>query len=217
MAEKNRKSLKEVIYDDLKEKIVFCELLPGTPISEDEIGKEYQVSRTPVREAILQLTRENYITIEARKSTKVSKISLQEMNEIIESRLLIEPYIIRTQNDLLGPEMIQKLEEIMYKFDEISLDDEKSLRKFLNIDYEFHSLLVGLSNNQLLINFLQGYSSKINPAVVSDVYEKWKCRLSTAKNEHKEIIGLLAKGEFTNAARNLEQHIKAFYDLIYYN
>ena len=153
MAEKNRKSLKEVIYDDLKEKIVFCELLPGTPISEDEIGKEYQVSRTPVREAILQLTRENYITIEARKSTKVSKISLQEMNEIIESRLLIEPYIIRTQNDLLGPEMIQKLEEIMYKFDEISLDDEKSLRKFLNIDYEFHSLLVGLSNNQLLINF----------------------------------------------------------------
>ena len=216
MAEKNRKSLKEVIYDDLKEKIVFCELLPGTPISEDEIGKEYQVSRRPVREAILQLTRENYITIEARKSTKVSKISLQEMNEIIESRLLIEPYIIRTQNDLLGPEMIQKLEEIMYKFDEISLDDEKSLRKFLNIDYEFHSLLVGLSNNQLLINFCKDILQRsIRQWYL--MYMRMEGRLSTAKNEHKEIIGLLAKGEFTNAARNLEQHIKAFYDLIYYN
>ena len=216
MAEKNRKSLKEVIYDDLKEKIVFCELLPGTPISEDEIGKEYQVSRTPVREAILQLTRENYITIEARKSTKVSKISLHEMNEIIESRLLIEPYIIRTQNDLLGPEMIQKLEEIMYKFDEISLDDEKSLRKFLNIDYEFHSLLVGLSNNQLLINFCKDILQRsIRQWYL--MYMRMEGRLSTAKNEHKEIIGLLAKGEFTNAARNLEQHIKAFYDLIYYN
>lgn len=216
MAEKNRKSLKEVIYDDLKEKIVFCELLPGTPISEDEIGKEYQVSRTPVREAILQLTRENYITIEARKSTKVSKISLQEMNEIIESRLLIEPYIIRTQNDLLGPEMIQKLEEIMYKFDEISLDDEKSLRKFLNIDYEFHSLLVGLSNNQLLINFCKDILQRsIRQWYL--MYMRMEGRLSTAKNEHKEIIGLLAKGEFTNAARNLEQYIKAFYDLIYYN
>ena len=216
MAEKNRKSLKEVIYDDLKEKIVFCELLPGTPISEDEIGKEYQVSRTPVREAILQLTRENYITIEARKSTKVSKISLQEMNEIIESRLLIEPYIIRTQNDLLGPEMIQKLEEIMYKFDEISLDDEKSLRKFLNIDYEFLSLLVGLSNNQLLINFCKDILQRsIRQWYL--MYMRMEGRLSTAKNEHKEIIGLLAKGEFTNAARNLEQHIKAFYDLIYYN
>lgn len=86
--EKGKKSLKEVIYEDLKDKIIYCELLPGTPISEDEIGSAYHVSRTPVREALLQLTRENYITIEARKSTKVSKISFQEMNEIIESRVL---------------------------------------------------------------------------------------------------------------------------------
>lgn len=214
--EKGKKSLKEVIYEDLKDKIIYCELLPGTPISEDEIGSAYHVSRTPVREALLQLTRENYITIEARKSTKVSKISFQEMNEIIESRVLIEPYIIRSQNEPLSAGFIDRMEEMRRRFDEVSLNDEKSLRQFLNIDFEFHCLLVGLSKNRLLINFCQDILQRsIRQWYL--MYMRMEGRLSVAKDEHKEIISLLVKGEYTNAARNLEQHIKAFYDLVYYN
>lgn len=214
--ENEKKSLKEIIYADLKDKIIYCELLPGAPVIEDEIGKEYNVSRTPVREAILQLARENYITIEARKSTKVSKISFKEMNEIIESRLLIEPYIIRSQNEKLSDEIIGKLEELLQRFDQVSLSDAKSLRAFLNIDYEFHCLLVGLSNNRLLIDFCKDILQRsIRQWYL--MYMRMEGRLTTAKDEHKEIIGLLSKGDYANAAKNLEQHIKAFYDLVYYN
>lgn len=214
--ENEKKSLKEIIYADLKDKIIYCELLPGAPVSEDEIGKQYNVSRTPVREAILQLARENYITIEARKSTKVSKISFKEMNEIIESRLLIEPYIIRSQNEMLSDGVVRKLGEFLQRFDDVSLSDETSLREFLNIDYEFHCLLVSLSNNQLLINFCKDILQRsIRQWYL--MYMRMEGRLSTAKDEHKEIISLLSKGDYTNAAKNLEQHIKAFYDLVYYN
>lgn len=215
MAE-GKKSLKEVIYGELKDKIIYCELLPGAPVSEDEISKAYNVSRTPVREALLQLARENYITIEARKSTKVSKISFKEMNEIIESRLLIEPYIIRTQSAPPDADFIKKLEEMRGRFDGVSLNDETSLRQFLNIDYEFHCLLVGLSNNRLMSNFCRDILQRsIRQWYL--MYIRMEGRLSVAKDEHKEIIGLLAKGDYTGAARNLEQHIRAFYDLVYYN
>lgn len=216
MAEKRKESLKEIIYKDLKRKIVFCELLPGTPILEDEISKEYNVSRTPVREALLQLSRENYITIEARKSTKVSKISFKEMNEVIETRLVIEPYIVKTQSKTLNEDTIRKLEEMKKSFREVTLNDAASLRQFLVIDYEFHFLLVCLSGNRLLIDFCED--------ILQRSIRQWylmcvsmEGRLSTAKNEHEKIIDLLIKGDFTNASKNLEQHIKAFYDLVYFN
>lgn len=216
MAEKRKESLKEVIYKDLKKKIVFCELLPGMPIQEDEIAREYNVSRTPVREALLQLSRENYITIEARKSTKVSKISFREMNEVIETRLIIEPYIVKSQSKMLDEDTVRKLEEIKKSFREISLDDVVSLRNFLSIDYEFHYLLVCLSENRLLIEFCQD--------VLQRSVRQWylmcvsmEGRLSKAKDEHEKIIDLLIRGDFVNASKNLEQHIRAFYDLVYFN
>lgn len=216
MAEKRKESLKEIIYKDLKRKIVFCELLPGTAILEDEIAREYNVSRTPVREALLQLSRESYITIEARKSTKVSKISFKEMNEVIETRLVIEPYIVRTQSKTLNEDTIRRLEEMKKRFRQVSLNDAASLRQFLNIDYEFHYLLVSLSGNRLLIDFCED--------ILQRSVRQWylmcvsmEGRLSKAKDEHEKIIDLLIKGNFTSAAKNLEQHIRAFYDLVYFN
>lgn len=216
MLEKRRESLKEVIYKDLKKKIVFCELLPGAPIMEDEIAREYNVSRTPIREALLQLNRENYITIEARKSTKVSKISFQEMNEIIEARLVIEPYIVRTQSKKLDEEIIRKLEEMKIHFREVSLNDAAGLKQFLNIDYEFHYLLVCLSGNQLLIKFCEDILQRsIRQWYLMCV--RMEGRLSKAKDEHEKIIDLLIEGNFATASKNLEQHIKAFYDLVYFS
>lgn len=211
-----KESLKEVIYRDLKEKIIFCEYLPGTPISEEEIGKEYHVSRTPVREAILQLAREDYITIAARKSTRVSKISYQEMNEIIEARLLTEPYILRCQEKPLADDVVERLKVLRAGFEEVSLCDEKSLKQFLKMDYEFHCLLVNLSRNHLLIQFCQD--------ILERSTRQWylmcirmEGRLSVAKDEHKQIIDHLVEGDYGNAAKNLEQHIRAFYDLVYFN
>ena len=65
MSEKLQKQvpLKEKAYDLIKEKIIKCELMPGSDLSEADIAEELGISRTPVREAILRLNQEKFVTI----------------------------------------------------------------------------------------------------------------------------------------------------------
>ncbi len=209
-------SVKDAIYKDLKEQIVFCELLPGSLISEEDLCKQYEVSRTPVREVLLQLKREEYITVESRKSTKVSKINFQEMNEIIEVRLMIEPGIIRSLNAPLPAEMCEALEEMRQRFAALGEMKGDSVRNYLQADFAFHSLLASLSNNHIMTDF---YCSILERSIRHWylMYVRMEGRLKQAQNEHEVIIRLLEDGNYPSAAKELEKHIRAYYDLNYYN
>lgn len=210
-----QKKLKETIYDELKEKIIFSEFLPGSVLLESELCKEFNVSRTPVREALLQLEKEGYVIIEPRKSTRVSKISFQEMNEIIETRLLIEPYILRSLKDPLSEEDVAAFQKIKERFNEISLNDASSLKQFLQLDFQFHCALISLSQNHLLIDFCKEILQRsIRQWYL--MYVNLEERLSTAKDEHQGIIDYLVENDFNSAAKALEHHIKAFYDLMFF-
>ncbi len=211
-----KKSVKDTIYEDLKEKIIFCELLPGSLISEEELCRQYQVSRTPVREVLLQLKREEYITVESRKSTKVSKISFQEMKEIIEIRIMIEPAIIRSLNTPLSRETLDALEELRGRFAAIDEAKGDSVRFYLKADFEFHSLLAGLSGNRLLSTY---YSALLERSIRQWylMYIHMEGRLKKAQKEHEILVSLLRDGNFQTAAKELEKHIRAYYDLAYFD
>jgi len=175
----------------------------------------YGVSRTPVREALLRLEEEGYINIEPRKSTRVSKISFQEMNEIIEIRLLIEPYIVRSMKEPLSDSYIEKFRDIKQRSSMISLSDATSLKYFLKLDFEFHTTLISLSNSKLLNTFCKDILHRsIRQWYL--MYTSLEQRLSTAKDEHQTIIDLLIEGDFARAAKELENHIKAFYDMMFF-
>lgn len=190
-------------------------MLPGSLISEEKMCESYCVSRTPVREALLRLEEEGYINIEPRKSTRVSKISFQEMNEIIEIRLLIEPYILRSLEEPLSDSYIEKFQDIRQRSTMISLNDATSLKYFLKLDFEFHTTLISLSNSKLLNSFCKDILHRsIRQWYL--MYTSLEQRLSTAKDEHQAIIDLLIKGNFAHAAKELENHIRAFYDMMFF-
>lgn len=215
MAINKSKGLKMQIYNYIKDKIIFCDFMPGSVISEDDLCKEFGVSRTPVREALMELEKEEYVNIMPRKSTKVSKISLKDINEIIQARLLIEIYIIRSITEPLSDEFRKSLISIRNRFDDAYKTEEKNnVKLLLQMDYEFHSTLTALCPNTHLVRFLQELLKKsIRQWCL--MFANTERRMHESISEHESIIDALLENDFEGAAKKLESHIKAFYDMIY--
>jgi DNA-binding GntR family transcriptional regulator len=209
--EKRDGSLQQRIFDALKKQIIFCDLLPGSIISEADISKEFGSSRTPVREALLRLEKEGYITIEPRKSTRVSKLPIKEMDSIMEARLLVEPYIIRSLKEPLSEELAEGLRRIKERFLEALQKEngESNVRLFLQIDYEFHAMMASLGNNNLLSRFCDELLQQSTRHWYI-MYVSIARRIVQATEEHTQIIDALLKSDFELAAIYLERHIRVF-------
>ena len=90
-----KKSLKSQAYNNIKEKIISCEYSPGMLLNEEILCETFNVSRTPIRDALSRLEQEGLITIWPKKGIIVSSLSISEVNNLFELRLLLEPYSIQ--------------------------------------------------------------------------------------------------------------------------
>lgn len=81
-------------YDYIKEKIISGEYPPMSDLSEDKLQKELNISRTPVREAILRLEKEDFVYVYPRKGTIITDVTQDLIEDIYQVRRLIEPEMV---------------------------------------------------------------------------------------------------------------------------
>lgn len=105
------KSLKEKVYEILKEMIISGKLKYNERIEEDALATSLEVSRTPVREAINKLEQEGWINIIPRRGMFVSNVSLKEINDIFQVRLNLEPIILQMGFSNIPLSECQRLKE----------------------------------------------------------------------------------------------------------
>ena len=89
------KSLKEQAYEKLKELIITGALEPGELHNEKRLAEALGVSRTPVREALLELSRESMVAFVPGKGVEICKFTTEQVREVFEIRRIIEGYIIK--------------------------------------------------------------------------------------------------------------------------
>ncbi|TDS25882.1 GntR family transcriptional regulator [Halanaerobium congolense] len=146
------KSLHEQIYDLLKDKIITGEdgFLPGDRCNISEVAEEFNVSATPVKEAFKKLESDGLVDMKPRSGTYISKLNKDKFKKIVVVRKGLEKMIIDilnekdsidNQNELL--ELLDKWEKYVY---------EKNLSKASKTHLEFHRALIGISNNEVLID-----------------------------------------------------------------
>ncbi len=83
------------VYEILKEEIISGKRRPGEVFEEKAFAGQHGVSRTPVREAVLQLAREGLLVVMPRRGTFVSGISMEDVRQLYEARCILEPQIMR--------------------------------------------------------------------------------------------------------------------------
>ena len=148
----NKKSLSNLVYRDLKEKILKNQLLPGDKLIEMEIASKLGVSRTPVREALKKLEEDGLVTSFPRKSFIVSKISVKEAKNLYIVRKSLEPLAV----ELLAEKGFNEKTEYFQKVNEdlrvaIENKDEELAQ---NLIIEWNMALVSCLNNEILVEVM---------------------------------------------------------------
>lgn len=140
----------EEVYNILKNKIIKSELAPGALIT-DNLLAELNVSKTPLREALIELDREGFVIINPRKGTTVTAVTRELIDHVYEVRLQMEPYIAKTYYMNVDQ---NALRDIKLKMQGYSSDKDINRGYYINLDNELHDTILDSCTNSFIYKML---------------------------------------------------------------
>lgn len=197
------KSLKQIAYTSIKEKILNCEYMPNSFLSEDLLCDQFQVSRTPIRDALSRLEQEHLVKILPKKGILVAPLSTSEINMAFEGRLLLEPYIILNYCRNMPPESIDSLYVNMEEYRKNRQSNSKSM---FRLDDEFHQCIVSQCTNRYLTRIYKEICDQnFRIRILSGLADNH--RLLDTIEEHQTILNFLAQSQLEEAAEAMKSHL----------
>lgn len=187
----------ERVYRLLKAWILGCQLRPGEFLSEVELARQCETSRTPIREACNLLSQEKWILRIRHKGYVIPPISVREIVEVYEYRKVLECFTADRVAQEASPEEIVRLKAITQVEDETALD----LMLFLKANEEFHMALAELARNQRVYDQLKLTLEYVHRLDI----------LSTQRDKrpvpHREIVRAIEARNPLEASRAMAAHI----------
>lgn len=205
-------SLKQQAYQTIRAKILNCEYAPNSYLNEEQLCKEINVSRTPIRDALSRLEQENLIKILPKKGVVVAHLNINEINMIYETRILLEPYILSTYGNRIDDNHFNELKNIITESDSlitlITTSNSTDLTKIHELDDDFHNLIVQSSQNRYFIQCYKNMGAQNSRLrILSGNLNK--DRLEKTQEEHIQITNEIIKRNYKKAADTLEAHLMA--------
>ena len=199
-------SLKKLVYDNLKERIILGQLKPGTRLREEDLSEEMNISRAPIREAFNMLERDGFTVIVPRKGAVVAEATEKERDYIWEIREILEPYAaVQSVPKIMDDELI-KVEEDLKKM----LDNPDNLKLYMDVDIELHELLFQKLENHFLKDVLENmrdHSLRMRWAVeTSEPGIRSDIELESTK-EHLKIVEALKTRNEQNVFHAVKDHL----------
>ena len=215
---KNRKSpvnLPTYIFDEVRHRISRGELRPGDKILEGKIAEELNVSRTPVREAMVELVKEGLLVFLPRKGTYVRQYSRREYLEIYDVREVLEGLAARLVCENHDDTLLQHLERTNTTLKEISEELGRSPKgtrsilfgRFRELDIEFHRTMIGNSGNSFLAEKFATIDFIIESFVMTSEDQGME-RFEKAVAEHEEIVEQLRNRSPESSEQAMRIHIR---------
>lgn len=145
-------SLRDAAYEAIKHRIITCAFRPGEYINEAFVSAQLGIGRTPVHQAIDRLMLEGMVDVMPRKGVIVKPVSLDEIMQIVEVRLLNERYAVRLAAERAERDELRHLTDILGRAAQwIEARDSEQL---MLLDREFHGVVARASKNGILADSL---------------------------------------------------------------
>jgi len=184
-------SLRDRIGKSLSAAITSGELAPGTLVSVPTLASQFDVSATPVREAMLDLEQRGFVEPVRNKGFRVIELSEQDLRELIELRGLLEAPAMRS---LAGTIPVEAMPHWRALADQIAICAEQAdLSGYLESDRDFHLGLLRLHGNGRLVHLVAELRAQTRMVHLSKMSQNRE--LTEAAREHHLILDLLERGE----------------------
>ena len=197
-------SLGEQAYRALRKKIVRLTYAPGDVLKEDALQRSLGLGRTPIREALLRLQREHFVTVIPRRGMFVSGIEVDELPLLFETRAVLEPYAARLAAARGTDEHWDLMADVLEDTAAPALDDDHHLA----IDRQCHEIIWRASGNRFLwdtLDMLYAQSDRLWHLYLSGVSD-----MAHAVAEHEAILDALRTADGDRVASLVESHVHSF-------
>lgn len=188
----------------VRENIINLEIKPGSLIGEQEIANLLNLSRTPIHEAFLELSKSKIIDILPQKGCFVSYIDPELINESRFLRKCVEEAVIREACDVATEENINELEEIIHLQE---FYNEKNYDKFLELDNEFHKVYYRICNKMqcyYMVSLLSMHFDRVRNLSLHAVKDH------KIIEDHKNILNATKKKDKEAASAAFRKHMSRF-------
>ena len=191
----NTKSLREQVYDYLRDEINSRKILPGEFINLNQLSEQLGISKTPLRDAIIQLEIEGFVTILPRRGVTVKKLSLDEIKDAYEIVGALEGSVILSVFDKINSSHITQMEKLnSAQLDALEREDYDSYYKS---NLAFHGVFLNLSENKTLLQMITPFKQRLYDFPRRGYLKEWELNNC---NEHGQFIELIKQKDRKGAA-----------------
>jgi DNA-binding GntR family transcriptional regulator len=203
-------SLESIAYTNIRQKIISCEYLPGTVLSENELAIEFNMSRTPIRSALSHLESEGFIVYFNKRGILVKDISHKELVHIYESILALQLYVL--DQAVLRQYTFDETKLKSYLDIQIEASQKNDYKVYIENSVLFRRTVISAANNDTMLNMIDSYKDK----VIMKSLLHWKqtphLQHYSANRINQSVYESILKGNFGEAKQSL---IEAFEKILY--
>ncbi|TPE53489.1 GntR family transcriptional regulator [Amaricoccus solimangrovi] len=199
-----RKSLHEELADNLRDLIISGELAPGTKVPEKELCAVFNVSRTPLREALKVLGADGLVVLEPNRGAWISRITVEDLEEVFPVMGALEAL----SGELACAHITDaEIAAVRALHDRMRAEYEaRHLDGYFALNQEIHEAILRAARNNTLVNQYRMLASRVRRAryVANMTAERWE----QAMAEHEEIIRCLEARDGAALAAILRDHLR---------
>lgn len=192
----------ERIVESITGAIIERRLNPGTKLVEQAIADIFQVSRTVVRQALNQLSRDRLITLEPARGAFVAMPSLEEARQVFELRNMLESVMVRHLCERVSDAQVAQLRAHLREQRQSVASGDVALRTRLLA--EFHVILAQLHGNMVLVDTLRDLLSRSQ--LISLMFQS-SHSADESQREHEHVVDAIERRDAAAAVRLMAKHI----------
>lgn len=191
------------IADDLREAILTGEYAPGARIRQEDLADRHGASRLPVRDALRMLEAEGLITLVANTGAWVSRLSLEECQEMYQIRERVEPLLLRYSIPGLADEQVDRLQELAD-----AMERSADIEEFLRLDREFHLGSYTAARTSMLGDMVEQLWNRTQHyrRAFTRVFRSEGDR--SVHHDHQLLVHAIRRGDLEEGERVLSGHIR---------
>ena len=185
------KPLRDRIVASIRDSIIAGKIKPGERLLEPDVAKMLGVSRTPLREAFLQLEAEDFVRVTPRRGAVVSELSVKDAEEIYVVKSALESLAARLASAVMTDDIVDKLVSVNDQMEKKAKAKEPDYRALLDLNSMFHRIIVETTKNEKLmqiVNHLRNQTLRYN-----FIYLSVLSHLEESIEEHRQIIDALCR------------------------
>jgi len=186
----------DLLYGQIHAEIMLCQLKPGVILTERDLGERYDSRKATIRVAMARLIQDGFVQTLPRRGYLVASITLQDISEVCDARIVLEPDLARVATERLTPVATQNIAAALKETEKPEL--LKSRPAYQAANRSFHLAIASASGNGRLVAMLDRLL--VEHERIRHLAGGPPHLAPRFANEHRELFGLMCAGDANGAA-----------------